>query len=139
MAYFDIKRDNQLIFTGKFFWCNSCLVARPISEQSPDNRYCQSCFETLKEEAKLLHQKKPSWIPNPSIKPKQKGTIMSKKGVTMPPPMIIDSGKNVTDNLRHCKVCGAVLNGKRIDQVYCGVKCRVLAHRNNQTVVAVTS
>jgi len=50
---FDSKRDRELIAAGGFFWCEACLVARPVSEQSLDPRYCQGCWEFLEEEKRI--------------------------------------------------------------------------------------
>ena len=65
MEVFDIKRDNKLIAAGTHFWCETCLVARPLDDQSPDGRYCQGCYDFLLKEAEMLtgHIKKPTWIP----------------------------------------------------------------------------
>lgn len=63
-AIFDIKRDNDLIKAGTHFWCQACIVARPLKEQSPDPRYCKSCYVFLKAEASLLPtNNRPGWIP----------------------------------------------------------------------------
>lgn len=65
MSNFSIKQDNELIAKGSHFWCKACVVVRPLSEQSPDPRYCQQCFKLLTFEASLLrgHDNKPAWIP----------------------------------------------------------------------------
>lgn len=47
---FDIERDNQLIATGEYFWCDSCAVARPIAERSSDPRYCRRCHNIIRAE-----------------------------------------------------------------------------------------
>lgn len=64
--YFDCERDAGIISTGGFF-CLSCLIGKPGSEQSSDSRYCQSCQDFLTEEAKTLLQSgnhhRPEWIP----------------------------------------------------------------------------
>jgi hypothetical protein len=63
-GYFNIKRDNKFIAAGTHFWCQVCLIARPLSDHSPDPRYCQSCYDFLVEEAKLLNKwKLPDWVP----------------------------------------------------------------------------
>ena len=69
MGYFNIKKDNELISTGGYFFCHACLVARPLVEQSPDPRYCSGCFEVLKVEAALQPTRKVSWMPK-NITPK---------------------------------------------------------------------
>ena len=50
---FNIKKDIELINAGTHFWCKACQVARPLSEKSPDPRYCQGCYELLLKEAEL--------------------------------------------------------------------------------------
>lgn len=49
-AYFDIKRDNELIAAGTHFWCMACLGACLLDDQSPDPRYCQVCYDCLLKE-----------------------------------------------------------------------------------------
>ena len=55
----------------KTFWCKTHLEDLPVSKQSPDNRYCQDCYDVLSEEVRLLSPKqgKPDWIPDPSKYP----------------------------------------------------------------------
>lgn len=64
-GYFNTKRDNELIAAGTHFWCEACLVARPLDDQSPDPRYCLICYEFLLKEAALLllKQGRPEWVP----------------------------------------------------------------------------
>jgi len=65
-AIFDAKRDRELIAAGTHFWCETCLIAKPLGEQSPDSRYCQGCHDFLLREAETLDpSRKPSWIPRP--------------------------------------------------------------------------
>ena len=47
------------------FFCHTCLVDKPDEEQSPDPRYCQSCFTLLAAEAGTLPAKTriPDWVP----------------------------------------------------------------------------
>ena len=62
---FDVKQDMAIIKAGGFF-CQACLVGKPASEQSPDERYCQGCYEFLVVEAKMLvitRRKRPEWVP----------------------------------------------------------------------------
>ena len=63
MSYFDIKRNNQLIASGTHFWCEACVVARTLVEQSPDPRYCQGCFDVLKVEAEMQPSRRVAWMP----------------------------------------------------------------------------
>lgn len=66
MTVFDIKRDNELIAVGSHFWCQGCLVARPLDDHSPDPRYCLMCYEFLSKEAAMLNKwKLPDWVPKP--------------------------------------------------------------------------
>lgn len=64
-GYFDNKRDNELIAAGAHFWCNACLIARPLDDQSPDKRYCFGCYNFLLKEAEMLSPKqgRPQWLP----------------------------------------------------------------------------
>lgn len=55
----------QIVEDGGFF-CEACLVEKPIGEQSPDSRYCQGCYDFLKKEAELLDGRKPTWVPKDS-------------------------------------------------------------------------
>ncbi|GAH69498.1 unnamed protein product [marine sediment metagenome] len=67
---FDIKQDMAIVKAGGFF-CQACLVGKPASEQSPDERYCQGCYEFLLEEAKMLvtaRQKRPEWVPKKTLR-----------------------------------------------------------------------
>lgn len=63
---FDIKRDNQMINAGTHFWCSGCLVAKSKSEQSPDPRYCQGCYELLSGEKKA-NDAPDFWTKNNSV------------------------------------------------------------------------
>lgn len=47
------------------FFCHACLVDVDNHLMSPDPRYCQQCYEILKQEAEKLPPKsrKPDWIP----------------------------------------------------------------------------
>lgn len=77
MSKFDVKRDNELIAAGTHFWCEACIVARPLDDQSPDPRYCLACFSILTEEARMLKEagtwKRPDWIPKPKTSPEKVG------------------------------------------------------------------
>jgi hypothetical protein len=67
-GYFDTKRDIEIEKAGGF-WCHTCLVSHPATEQSPDPRYCQGCYEFLLKEAEVLSEsgstRRPGWIPKP--------------------------------------------------------------------------
>jgi len=64
---FDITRDIEVEKAGGF-WCLACLISHPASEQSPDHRYCQRCYEFLLDEVEILREsgrwKRPGWIPS---------------------------------------------------------------------------
>lgn len=52
------------LMTASTFWCETHLAARPLSEQSPDPRYCQACYAYLLQEAATLPPgKRPAWVP----------------------------------------------------------------------------
>ena len=44
--YFNAKRDSEIIEAGGFF-CHTCLVSKPATEQSLDGRYCKGCYLLL--------------------------------------------------------------------------------------------
>jgi len=69
-GYFDSERDGELIKGGGYFWCSTCLVARPLDDLSPDPRYCQGCYGFLLKEVEMLSSgKHPQWVPRTSPKP----------------------------------------------------------------------
>jgi hypothetical protein len=73
--HFDSRRDREIIEVSGFF-CQACAVGKPASEQSPDPRYCQGCYEFLLKEAELLTgTKRPKWIPKPQTAPKKQYPI----------------------------------------------------------------
>ena len=48
------------------FYCKACLMDKTEAEMSPDDRYCQGCYEFLLKEAEILSQgKRTAWIPKP--------------------------------------------------------------------------
>jgi hypothetical protein len=52
-GYFSTQRDNEVIIASGFF-CEACLVGKPVGEQSPDSRYCKGCYEFLVKEAEMI-------------------------------------------------------------------------------------
>lgn len=50
---------------GKTFFCKTHLCDVPLSEQSPDPRYCNKCYKSLVMEARNVFIGRPSWIPDP--------------------------------------------------------------------------
>ena len=63
----EVKKD--IIKNGAYhFFCHACIIDKPASEQSPDARYCQSCYEFLCHEA-FKTSERPNWVPNPLNKP----------------------------------------------------------------------
>jgi hypothetical protein len=87
--YFDIKRDNELIAAGTHFWCQTCLMARPLDDQSPDPRYCQGCYDFLCKEAEMLPPKRgrPQWVP------KAQGLVPKLPSVSEHTPQIMSTVK----------------------------------------------
>lgn len=62
-SYFSAVRDREVIEAGGFF-CQACLVGKPLDDRSADPRYCLGCYEFLRDEAKLERRtKKASWTP----------------------------------------------------------------------------
>jgi len=68
--YFDIKCDLEIVRTGGFFCC-ACVVGKPAEEQSPDPRYCYTCYKLLLKEAEMdTRRQGNAWKPiNPAPKP----------------------------------------------------------------------
>ena len=67
-GYFSIERDKEIISTGGFF-CQACVVGKPLDDVSSDPRYCQGCYEVLVAEAKLLPTtKRPKWVPKSPLR-----------------------------------------------------------------------
>ena len=63
MTYFSAKRDAEVINAGGVF-CLACVVAKSLNDQSPDDRYCQGCYDFLLAEAdRLPAGKRPRWVP----------------------------------------------------------------------------
>jgi hypothetical protein len=75
MKYFDSARDSALIAASTHFWCDTCLVARPKSEQSPHPGRCLPCYKALQLEATItIPSPKPTW------------DIIIPRGISVPPP-----------------------------------------------------
>lgn len=97
--YFDIKRDTATgilstvtkeqphidVRQESGFFCEACLVGKPMDDQSPDPRYCLECFEILVKEAEMLTGKRnPPWVPRPQkIAPQKQRTISQYGGEIM--------------------------------------------------------
>jgi len=46
------------------FFCEACLVDKPLDDRSADPRYCQGCCDFLLKEASLFPAKiRPAWMP----------------------------------------------------------------------------
>lgn len=74
---------SQAIKTNTFF-CQTCLIDRPVEIQSPDPRYCHGCYDFLIKEAEGLLVK-PRWVPKIPKKLLQK--VEAKKTIYhIPPP-----------------------------------------------------
>lgn len=92
--YFDIKRDIEIEKAGGFF-CHACVVGKPASGQSPDPRYCQSCYDLLMGEASLLpSNKRPKWIPKAEKEQEKPIQVVDDVVLNMSP---INSEKNKVD------------------------------------------
>jgi len=118
MTIFDTKRDNELIKAGTHFWCQTCVVARPLKDRSPDPRYCKSCYVFLKAEASLITStKRPGWIP------KKQSPVSGGVDSTLPP---IKSHSRASQG--HPKI--KRLPRKRIlEMAVAGMSARIIAGR----------
>jgi hypothetical protein len=59
------------------FFCQACLEDRPLTEQSQDARYCNSCYEFLKAEAAQLPPgRHPAWLPKGVTTPQAPSTAL---------------------------------------------------------------
>ena len=80
-GYFSIERDNEIANNGGFF-CQACLVGKPLDDISPDPRYCLGCYEVLSAEAEMLSGIKRKWVPQaPRAKTGRKKEVKVEKGV----------------------------------------------------------
>ena len=43
------------------FFCTACLVSKPLDDISPDERYCQGCYEVLENEKRVAPGPKDYW------------------------------------------------------------------------------
>lgn len=92
--YFSSDRDRTIIEARGFF-CKACLVGKLASEQSPDPRYCQGCYEFLSAEVKLLGRgKKPSRVPVVGHYRRYEALPVSKEPVAK----LSDKGKDTIGN-----------------------------------------
>ncbi len=110
--------DLEIIRAGGFF-CQTCIVAKPASEQSPDERYCQGCYALLLKEAEMLSPgKRPAWIPH-------KGEIGHQKSIQVSEDMVLNmstlSGRKIEVDIIQPSVA-KVTRGKR------GPKHKALPH-----------
>lgn len=63
MSYFDIENDKAIINDGGFF-CQACLIGKTQMENSPDPRYCLTCYDFLLKEADMDTSRRNSdWKP----------------------------------------------------------------------------
>ena len=80
MNIFSSKRDAEIIAEGGFL-CQACVVAKPLDDLSPDDRYCQGCYDFLMAEAAHLHEsKRPKWVPRISKRAAEKSIPVSLVG-----------------------------------------------------------
>jgi len=124
--YFDIKRDNQLIAAGSHFWCETCLIAKPLAEQSPDPRYCRGCYDFLSKEAELEGRRAGDWRPQKgkrAAEPSTGSALMADKGVF--------SAHAGCDTVAHERLVGGngvtdPLTGRIKELAALGLSCRAI-------------
>lgn len=65
--YFEKTYRSELAKAGTHFFCQSCLVHKPMEGKSADPRYCQGCYDFLIEEVRVLdirgNKSRFGWIP----------------------------------------------------------------------------
>ncbi|MBA7573493.1 hypothetical protein ES708_15291 [subsurface metagenome] len=62
LPQFDIARDIKVIEDGGFF-CQACVVGKDKAAISPDPRYCQDCFDILREERERIRDSHSASMP----------------------------------------------------------------------------
>ena len=65
--YFNIKKDGELIAKGTHFWCEICLTAKPLDDQSPVPRRCFSCHESMQGDKNRSNILGDYWIKGSAI------------------------------------------------------------------------
>lgn len=58
---FSIAQDKRIIEDGGFF-CEACIVAKPLDDQSKDPRLCFTCYEVLHGEGTGETKSKDGWM-----------------------------------------------------------------------------
>jgi len=97
-GYFNINRDNQAIDQGGF-WCEACLVGKPLDDQSQAERYCLGCYDFLTKEAEILTGS-PSW--KPTNKPSKKHLITNSE--VLPLVKVSRQGQGIMSTLNDKKI-----------------------------------
>lgn len=78
------------------FFCEACLMNKPLTEQSLDPRYCRPCCDFLTEEAKLSSTK-PDWVPKV---PKRTIELPPKVSqMPIPPPVVAKKAVTSTSTI----------------------------------------
>ena len=75
--YFEKMYRPELNRAGTHFFCNACLVHRPLPDKSPDERYCYECYDFFMEEASLdTSRRRADWKPREERqKPAEEGEM----------------------------------------------------------------
>jgi hypothetical protein len=108
--YLDLSSLDHLIASKPgMFWCYSHLADMPLTEQSPDQRYCNECNAVLTRERADLrgsgNRKKPWWVPQ-NVKEPIKRIVVADNRTTQVRP--VSEGQNsavdkTNQTLRHGK------------------------------------
>ena len=106
--YLDLSRLDHLIASKPgMFWCYSHLANMPLTEQSPDQRYCQRCNAVLTRERADLrgcgNRKKPWWAPQ-NVKGQGKRIVVEDNSITQVSPVsesLIPAAGKTNQILRH--------------------------------------
>jgi hypothetical protein len=108
--YRDLSSLDHLIESKPgMFWCYSHLADMPLTEQSPDQRYCNACNAVLTRERADLrgsgNRKKPWWAPQ-NVKEPGKRIVVADNRITQVMPVSegqISAVDKTNQTLRHGK------------------------------------
>jgi len=73
------------------FFCYTCLEDKDRKELSPDQRYCQGCYDFLLKEAEMLpDNKRPKWVPRAQSKKDSTGKNSGQKVIQVSQDVVLN-------------------------------------------------